>query len=98
LKTRATLNRIDKRGKLIDKKKTVLDKRCNRSSRAEKLSTIFVDNCVHSLYKGAVSWFFERVFCFAIKKRASIFTSKFMGLKSCPAWLCGFPGDHLSFS
>jgi hypothetical protein len=40
------------------------------------LSTIFVDNCVHSLYKGTVSWFFESIFCFAIKKHASGLNSK----------------------
>jgi hypothetical protein len=76
LKNRATLNRIDKRGKLRDKKQDALDKRRDRPSRCKKLSTIFVDNCVHSLRKGMVSRFFESVFCSAIKKHASILSIK----------------------
>src|SRR6185369_6668849 len=97
LKTRATLNCIDKRGKQRDKKTGELDKHCSGQSNREKLSTIFVDNCVHSLYKAAVSWFFESLFCFAIKKCAPIFYSEIIYLYSYPAWRRGFPGDRLSF-
>jgi hypothetical protein len=67
-KIRATLNRIDRRGKLSHGPCNVLDKHRQGLSRVRKLSTFFVDNCVHHLYKGAVSWFFQSVFCFAIKK------------------------------
>jgi len=72
LKSRATLNRIDRRGKHADKSNVPLDNRARAPSRARKLSTIFVDKCVHSFYKRTVSRFFESVFCFAIKKCAPV--------------------------
>jgi hypothetical protein len=72
-KIRATLNCIDRRGKLSNGCSNALDKCCGTLSRTEKLSTIFVDNCVHHFYKGVVSWFFQSFFCIAIKKCASAF-------------------------
>ena len=88
--TRATLNRIDKCGKQRDTKGCALDKRCGKQSNYKKLSTFFVDKCVHSFYKDAVSRFFESVFCFTIKKCAQVFICVIRYLFLTPCGDAGF--------
>lgn len=61
-------------------------------SHAQKLSTIFVDNIVHSLYKQNVSGVFISIFCSAIKKYTSRLNHINHGFTKRPRVAAGFRG------
>jgi hypothetical protein len=67
-------------------------------TRLEKLSTIFVDNTVHSLYKEEVSGVGKSVFCSAIKKYAPRFSYFIQWLAFEGRVVVRFPGcSHYRF-
>ena len=76
---RATVNRIDRRGKSARKYRIGLDKRCIDSYYSKNLSPILVDKCVHRIRIGTVSRPFQSLFCCAIKKCAATL----MYIKQC---------------
>lgn len=74
-----------------------LDSAASRLSNAEFLSTIFVDNVVHSLYKRAISGVCRSLFCFEPKKCATFFSEVNHEVVEDPRVVAWFAGRE-SFS